>query len=227
MSLIINVPFSEKEEAKSLGAKWNPTLKKWYVDKRENYHKFSKWILDNRENVYILCDYIYIIEGIHKCFKCNETIKVIGFGVQKFFEVFDPNEYGDGDDFSYADDDIHIVSHIEPLSKELLNKLKEKYNYYEGYSKTLKSTYLANHCSNCNVIQGDFFLFHGGNSPFFIDSIEKAKQLKLYKVPLKNDIIVDLDIGWCSTDYMINEYAEKIEFSNLFEEKYTKNLGLN
>lgn len=71
MSLIINVPFSEKDEAKSLGAKWNPTLKKWYVEKRENYHKFSKWILDGRENVHILCDCFYVIEGIHKCFKSN------------------------------------------------------------------------------------------------------------------------------------------------------------
>lgn len=33
MSLIINVPFSEKDEVKLLGAKWSPTLKKWYVEK--------------------------------------------------------------------------------------------------------------------------------------------------------------------------------------------------
>lgn len=212
MSLIINVPFSEKEEAKSLGAKWNPTLKKWYVEKRENYHKFSKWILDGREEVHILCDYFYIVEGIHKCFKCNKTTKVIGFGVQKFFEVFDPEEYGNGNNFSYVEDDIHIVSHINPLSEELLDKLKEKYNYYEGYSKTINASYLANHCSNCKIIQGDFFVFHEVNSPFFIDNIEKAKQLKLYKVTLKNDIIAEFDISWSSTDFMINEYAEKLNF---------------
>ena len=34
MSLIIDVPFSEKDEVKSLGAKWNPKLKKWYVQER-------------------------------------------------------------------------------------------------------------------------------------------------------------------------------------------------
>ena len=32
MSLIIDVPYAEKDEAKSLGAKWNPNLKKWYVE---------------------------------------------------------------------------------------------------------------------------------------------------------------------------------------------------
>lgn len=212
MSLIIDVPFAEKDEAKLLGARWNPELKKWYVKERQNYYKFEKWILGNKESVNILCDYFYIVEGIHICFKCHKPTKVIGFGVQKFFEVFNPDEYGEEDIFSYVDDGIHIASHIEPLSKELLDKLKEKYNYYESYSKTVNSSYLANHCSNCKVIQGDFFLFGEVDSLFFVDSIEKAKQLKLYKIPLKNDLIVDLDIGWGSNDYMIDKYAQKLNF---------------
>lgn len=212
MSLIIDVPYAEKDEAKSLGAKWNPNLKKWYVEERENYHKFEKWILGNKENVSILCDYFYIVEGTHLCFKCNKPTKVIGFGVKNFFEVYDSNEYDNEDNFCYYEDNIHIASHIEPLSKALLDKLKEKYNYYESYSKTINASYLANHCSNCKVIQGDFFLFEEVDTPFFVDSIEKAKALKLYKVPLENDVIVDLDIGFGSEDYLIEKYAQKFNF---------------
>ncbi len=212
MSLIIEVPFAEKDEAKSLGAKWNPELKKWYVEERQNYYKFEKWILGNKEKTHILCDYFYIVEGTHICFKCNKPTTVIGFGVQKFFEVYDSNEYGKKDNFYFVDDDIHIASHIEPLPKDFLDILKEKYNYYESYSKTANESYLVNHCSNCKVIQGDFFLFQEVDTPFFIDSIEKAKQLKLYKIPLKNDLIVNLDIGWGSNDYIIDEYAQKFNF---------------
>ena len=212
MSLIIDVPYAEKDEAKSLGAKWNPNLKKWYVEERENYHKFEKWILGNKENVSILWDYFYIVEGNHLCFKCNKPTKVIGFGVKNFFEVYDSNEYDNEDNFCYYEDNIHIASHIEPLSKALLDKLKEKYNYYESYSKTINASYLANHCSNCKVIQGDFFLFEEVDTPFFVDSIEKAKVLKLYKVPLENDVIVDLDIGFGSEDYLIEKYAQKFNF---------------
>ena len=40
----LNVPFAEKDEAKSLGAKWNPTIKKWYAPKGSNIEKFSKWL---------------------------------------------------------------------------------------------------------------------------------------------------------------------------------------
>ena len=212
MSLIIDVPYAEKDEAKSLGAKWNPNLKKWYVEGRKNYYKFEKWILGNKENVSILCDYFYIVEGTHICFKCNKPTKVIGFGVKNFFEVFDSKEYDNEDNFCYYDDIIHIASHIEPLSKDLLNKLKEKYNYYESYSKTVNASYLANHCSNCKVIQGEFFLFGEVDTPFFVDSIEKAKKLKLYKIPLENDLIVDLDIGFGSEDFLIEKYAQKFDF---------------
>ncbi len=212
MSLIINVPYDEKDEAKSLGAKWNPNLKKWYVDERKNYYKFEKWILGNKEYVSILCDYFYIVEGTHICFKCHKPTKVIGFGVKNFFEVYDSKEYDNEDNFCYYDDVIRIGSHIEPLSKDLLDKLKEKYNYYESYSKTVNASYLANHCSNCKVIQGEFFLFGEVDTPFFIDSIEKAKQLKLYKIPLENDVIVDLDIGFGSEDYLIEKYAQKFDF---------------
>ena len=44
MALILKVSYGEKDEAKALGAKWNTQLKKWYVEKQKDYHKFIKWI---------------------------------------------------------------------------------------------------------------------------------------------------------------------------------------
>ena len=49
MALILKVPYGEKDEAKALGAKWNPQLKKWYVEKQKDYHKFIKWILGDEK----------------------------------------------------------------------------------------------------------------------------------------------------------------------------------
>ncbi len=42
--IILEVPFAEKDEAKSLGAKWNPELKKWYIPDGIEKEKFNKWI---------------------------------------------------------------------------------------------------------------------------------------------------------------------------------------
>ena len=42
--VLLNVPFSEKDECKALGGKWNPREKKWYVPNGVNVDNFSKWI---------------------------------------------------------------------------------------------------------------------------------------------------------------------------------------
>lgn len=40
----LNVPFSEKDEAKSLGARWDKNVKKWYVPAGIPLDGFSKWM---------------------------------------------------------------------------------------------------------------------------------------------------------------------------------------
>ena len=41
--LILEVPFKEKDEAKRLGAWWDPDLKKWFVPKGQDIRPFAKW----------------------------------------------------------------------------------------------------------------------------------------------------------------------------------------
>lgn len=42
MRFYIKVPYSEKDEAKRLGAKWDPVKKSWYYLDRDHV-KFKKW----------------------------------------------------------------------------------------------------------------------------------------------------------------------------------------
>jgi Domain of unknown function (DUF5710) len=39
----LNVPFKEKDEAKSLGARWNPDAKHWYIPEGVDATPFEKW----------------------------------------------------------------------------------------------------------------------------------------------------------------------------------------
>lgn len=43
MMVWLNVPFSEKDEAKKLGARWNPARKKWYVNNPASLEPFARW----------------------------------------------------------------------------------------------------------------------------------------------------------------------------------------
>ena len=52
MKLYLNVPYAEKDEAKALGARWNPRAKKWYFDgARSDYIRFSKWLLQDTDEL--------------------------------------------------------------------------------------------------------------------------------------------------------------------------------
>lgn len=40
----LNVPFKEKDEAKSHGARWNPAGKHWYIPEGVDDEPFAKWL---------------------------------------------------------------------------------------------------------------------------------------------------------------------------------------
>ncbi len=42
----LNVPYAEKDTAKTLGAKWDPAKKKWYVPAEKDKTPFLKWQTD-------------------------------------------------------------------------------------------------------------------------------------------------------------------------------------
>jgi len=41
--LYLNVPFAEKDQAKALGARWDPAVKKWYVPEGKAADPFERW----------------------------------------------------------------------------------------------------------------------------------------------------------------------------------------
>lgn len=46
---ILDVPFAEKDEAKALGAKWDPDLRKWFVPEGIDLEDFTNWIPEGNE----------------------------------------------------------------------------------------------------------------------------------------------------------------------------------
>lgn len=52
MRIDLNVPFSDKSKAKSLGAKWDGLERTWYVIDPEDLKPFSKWLSKDVSNFY-------------------------------------------------------------------------------------------------------------------------------------------------------------------------------
>lgn len=214
MALLLNVPYAEKDHAKKLGAWWNPELKKWYVKNKSDYPKFRQWISDAPE-FFIICDYLYLIEGINICFRCNKETPVIGFGIDTYYEFADPEDLENGYEFC-NDSEISIVPHINPIPESLMAYIQEQYNYKIRFSKTTQRSYLANCCVNCDVLQGDFYLFSEVDSPFFIKNEQSAANLTLYRIPLKYDLVVFINqMMWGSNDHLIKRYAKTLNLDIL------------
>lgn len=46
----LNVPFAQKDDAKSLGARWDPAAKKWYVPAGKDVGLFARWMSDDNND---------------------------------------------------------------------------------------------------------------------------------------------------------------------------------
>jgi hypothetical protein len=51
----LKVPFEDKDKAKSIGAKWDKTLKTWYIEADVDMNKFRYW-LPSQEKLLMLKD---------------------------------------------------------------------------------------------------------------------------------------------------------------------------
>ncbi|QNA89118.1 hypothetical protein G4G28_12695 [Massilia sp. Dwa41.01b] len=47
--IVLKVPYAEKDEAKALGARWNPTRKCWYIPDGKDAAPFAKWVTAGAE----------------------------------------------------------------------------------------------------------------------------------------------------------------------------------
>lgn len=218
MSLYLDVPYSEKDEAKALGAKWNPDVKKWFIQANpKNFIRFSKWILGQYGTAHIISKYIYIIEGTQNCWKCGRQTTIIGLGIGEYCHIYDDDE---NIQLELSDDhikEIHLAwvmdeNDIPPL---LLEYLKKHYSVKIGYSKTAGKCF-ANHCDCCGAIQGNWFLFSEPDSPLSScvggnELIERMENLKIKYIPIKDDLKIDWSIGLCTNDFAYWEYAKKEE----------------
>lgn len=232
--LYIKVPYDEKDIAKKLGAVWIPSKKSWAVMHRKDYYKFGYWVFKEFNEPLILIDAVYLVEGIRHCPKCGNLTTVIAMGTRKIMFLNNKAYYTNPDSPYEEDrklihpdamDEYHWTEakkysnsdyvFISPLPESFVVKykdvLKESYNFKFGYSKTMMSSYYANHCQSCNTIQGDFYLFDEPSSPFWIYDYHHAEKLTFKKIKLKDDLVTEPN--GVPYDYELSNY-HKYQDSN-------------
>lgn len=221
--LLLDVPYNEKDEAKALGARWDPELKKWYVQNERNYYKFTKWIF--KEGCSVACKNLYIVEAKRKCYKCGYETTVVSLAADDYW-TFDgledvlegrttvdvSNGFGpeEADDCCHYADFFVLLGLTENIPTALLNYMLDKYNIRNKFSNTTKKKSLSNLCERCNALHGNWYLFQEVDSPFWIYDRQDIKKLKFYRIPLKYDLILSsgevTDMGVSA--FWIKRYAD-------------------
>lgn len=69
MITYLNVPFAEKDEAKRLGARWNPARKSWYIENVEDITSFMKWMPEEYKKP-------HSAKTVKKANKSGEVLKI-------------------------------------------------------------------------------------------------------------------------------------------------------
>jgi hypothetical protein len=186
-NIILEVPFHEKDQVKSLGAKWNPQIKKWFILEGADITPFLKWIPGLNKHSLIIKPLIYLLESSEECYRCAKRAAVFAIAsdcvidkdteIKKFIRLYNIQSLPD---------------HLELLLKTKIP------TYYKDYTRQSDSYYFVNHC-DCGAKLGDFYLHTKPGSAFFPTTSEQAMDIFIYELPIKNELEI-------KASYMIDNY---------------------
>ncbi|QJQ02338.1 conjugal transfer protein TraC [Herbaspirillum rubrisubalbicans Os34] len=176
----LTVPFSEKDEAKKLGARWDGQGKVWYVPDGVDASAFERW-LPSEPDSNIRSGSYFIAQTTTSCWKCGEHTKVVGFILAAGHETLESGEEDDEPDRWYRHTDPAIVHYINGLLPAVEARIRALSRHYRlDFSKTTQSSYWMNHCEHCGMKQGDFEMYCEPQGAFFPVDRYAAAQITLH-----------------------------------------------
>lgn len=198
---ILKVNFNEKDNAKALGGKWHPKLKKWFAPEDSDLSVFSKWLPDEYEsNLVFALTPLYLVRSTDTCQRCGEKSAVFCLASDGYIAEGCFNE-----DFFVTFNELEEVPEclIEYFAKNCPS-------YYIDYSATINASYCMNHC-HCGAKRGDFYLHCEPDGGFFPTTQAKAQNITLTKIPFITSYQFELNAG-PGQQYpnLIAQYAQRL-----------------
>lgn len=188
MAIRLAVPYSEKDEARQLGAIWNPDFKVWVIpDPIKNIDPFTRWF-PAKPNL-IVCSPYNLLLAERLCWKCKAATPIVALGAERFFSSDSGDQNPAGQwvlHNSYA-----IFCGMQFSEKPVLKYIQDSYPFFQKtFSNTLSSSYFANTCVHCRKLQGEFFIIEEVDSPFFPDMETGRIKAKIAQMELPFDYFV-------------------------------------
>ncbi|MFQ5865861.1 MAG: DUF5710 domain-containing protein [bacterium] len=207
--IFLEVPYKDKEEVKSSGARWNAHKKRWYIRPGLSIAPFKKWLPKTEDDCHLRARApIYLVETSEICWVCDRVTPVItlaSHGIEDKTKDWSLNEFCT---FEY-------IQFIPPKLEKFLRKRFP--NYFKDFSKTTNSYYYMNHCS-CGVILGDFYLHSEPGAAFCPVTEEACQCIFLTELKHEGDMPVLASYAVSSND-LIFHHANRKPLSHLINHK--------
>lgn len=176
MPTYLEVSFAEKDEAKSLGARWDADSRRWYVPDSVPLAPFARWLSEAVQGNDVLIAPIYLRRSTEPCYKCHAVSEVFCLGATAVRDI-----EVDDDGTVYRDENDNLpglvnVNNLEQLVTGLAASLaRHAPRYRLDHSQTQRAQVWINHCEHCNAKLGDFFLHNEPDGAFFPTSAEDSR----------------------------------------------------
>lgn len=188
----LHVPFEQKEEAKILGARWDPEKRYWWTESRD-LEPFARWrtpqepkpdpvvprMLPEPNLANVRAPSFAVITGTSECWKCHASTQVSALVLIVYEEL-------EGDDGWVRGSDRMMLQSISAMNVPAGERLRAIAPWMKpGFSQTADGVYLANHCQSCGALQGEWFLTKPGAVFFPTDSTLAAYRTTVVDLPLE------------------------------------------
>jgi hypothetical protein len=174
----LRVPLDEKEDAKRLGARWDPRQKLWYVPDGVDAAPLARW-LPVPEAPNIRAASYFVARTVRECWRCEAATGVVGLVLPPGHEVLwvadDPAE----DCWELAEEPT-VLSDVTDLAADVATHLRRAAPHYRvDFSQTTGTFYWMNHCEHCGAKLGDEYTFNTFGEGFNPATPEAARAIRL------------------------------------------------
>lgn len=190
-NICLEVPYSQKDFAKKLGAKWDPIGKKWFVPGGLDINLFQRWLPSEKEN--LRAEYFYLAKTSTSCYRCGKNTEVNAIILPEDFESVDENAIEDLEEKGVSikttpfcsNNYSSLLSYVTYISSEAFEEINKytNYTYSKEYSVTAGYSYYRSLCQHCNAAQGDNYIIAEFDSAFFPVNIDEFERISFHKIP--------------------------------------------
>ena len=177
----LQVPFTDKDEAKRLGARWDSAARVWFVPEELDPQRFQRWLpADFTPNV--RAPSYFIATSARSCWRCERTSPVHAFILPSGHETLD--SWGPGSDCAWEPgDEPTLLCYLDWLAPAVVARITTLTRHYRvAYSHETDSFSWTNRCVFCDAPFGDHETCCEPGQGFLAFTLEDARRVTLAHV---------------------------------------------